>query len=68
MDPVLLSLLEKFANMAVELEDIKDSQQDLLLNYRLLKKEITQLKDEKDGILDSLYELEIKIMQTNQYS
>ena len=64
----MLSLLEKFANMAVELEDIKDSQQDLLLNYRLLKKEITQLKDEKDGILDSLYELEIKIMQTNQYS
>ena len=64
----MLSLLEKFACLAVELEDIKVSQQDLIMNNRLLKNEITQLKDEKDGILDSLYELEISLMQSNQYS
>ena len=68
MESSLTELKDKFAELVKYIEDMKASNQLVIENNRILKKQITDIREENSNILYSVYELEKNMTRLNQYS
>ena len=64
----LASMMEKLTNIVSQMDEWNENLQLLVFNNRTLKKEIEMLKTENNSLVDSITDIEKKLLRSDQYS
>ena len=67
MDKELVNMIDKFANLVSQMDDWKQNIQVLAINNRILRKEIDELKYENNNLVESVIEIEKRLLRSDQY-
>ena len=67
MDQELVSMIDKFADLISQMDEWKDNIGLLAINNRILRKEIEVLKSENNNLVESVIEIEKRLLRSDQY-